>query len=379
MARLRRVLYLSNMDASLKFGSWEEQTLFLTRAFRKEGGLLLPAFTVMPGPAHLLPYTQAGCEVVCLNLSRFSFSTFRRLMQTLWRWRIEVVHWNCYHPLSLYLLLITLLSPTVRHYYTDHSSRPQEISTRPKPTSAVVRTLKKFLLKRYEKVFGVSQFVMDQMDHVGIWPQPHYWRHLINAERFIPNPIVRHSVRQAMGVSDECFVLLSVAHLIPEKGIDVVIRSLLSLPSPVLLWVVGTGPESEPLQDLCRQLALEDRVRFFGLQREVQPYLQAADCFVCSPLWQEAAGLVILEALACGLPVIASGVGGISESVEEGKSGFLFPPGDRVALSEHILRLHNDPHLRMAMSKAARSAVEERFSLHNRIDEYLAFYRVDSA
>lgn len=375
MLRLMRILYLSNLDISLKFGSYEEQCLLIARAFRKKGGLFLPTFTTTLDREAAAQYQTEGLEAVCLNLNRLRPFTLWHLVQTIRRHRIEIVHWNYYHPLSIYLWTVTVLAPTVKHYFTDHSSRSAEVP--PAGEGAIIRTLKRMLLKRYSKVFGVSRFVMEQIDRARVWPRPHAWAHFINTERFIPAPMVRYRVRQEMD-SHERFVLIIVAHVIPEKGVDVAIRSLITLPKSVVLWVVGEGHASGSLQDLCRQLALEDRVRFFGLQREVQPYLQAADCFVCPSRWQEAAGLVILEALACGLPVVATDIGGIPEFVEEAKVGFLFRSEDHTQLADRIRRLLDDPPLREAMSKAARAVAVEQLCIHKRIDEYLAFYSVDS-
>lgn len=395
MPNLMRTLSLFNLDASFKFGSVEEQTLLIARAFRKEDGLFLPAFTTPLDRQAAAQYRAEGLEVVCLNLNRLRLSTLRHLVQTIRRHRIEIVHWNWYHPLSGYLWMVTILTPTVQHYITDHDSRPAkmplvgervtcakdhdmfEFSDIVQVVEDIIRILKRMLLKRYAKVFGVSRFVMEQMDRARVWPRPHAWVHFINTERFAPAPTVRHEVRQEMD-SHNRFVLLIVAQLIPEKGVDVAIRSLKSLPESVVLWVVGEGPASGSLQDLCRQLALEDRVRFFGLQREVQPYLQAADCFVCPSRWKEAAGLVILEALACGLPVIATDIGGIPELVEDGKVGLLFRSEDHTQLADCIRRLLDHPPLRESMSKTARAVAVEQFCIHRRIDAYLAFYRVDS-
>jgi glycosyltransferase involved in cell wall biosynthesis len=103
--------------------------------------------------------------------------------------------------------------------------------------------------------------------------------------------------------------------------------------------------------------------------------MQAADCLVCPTVWDEAAGLVILEALACGLPAIASAVGGIPEVVEDSKTGFLFAPGDDGELADRIRRLASDPGSYRQMGLAARAIVIERFSTQKRLEAYLDLYR----
>jgi glycosyltransferase involved in cell wall biosynthesis len=112
-----------------------------------------------------------------------------------------------------------------------------------------------------------------------------------------------------------------------------------------------------------------------GLQVNVQPYLQAADVFVCPSLWAEAAGLVNLEAQACGLPVVASRIGGIPEYVVEGCTGLFFEPGDSETLAAHIRRLINEPELHRNMAAEARAWALEQFSPEVRLPELLDFYR----
>ena len=134
------------------------------------------------------------------------------------------------------------------------------------------------------------------------------------------------------------FVVLTVADLIEAKGIDVALRALTLLPENVVLWIVGTGVEAGKLHRLAEELGVSRRAIWHGSQEYVQPYMQAADCFVCPSLWAEAAGLVDLEAQASGLPVIASNVGGIPEYVADGCTGLLFPAGNAHELAERIRR-----------------------------------------
>ena len=168
-------------------------------------------------------------------------------------------------------------------------------------------------------------------------------------------------------------MLLTTAYLIKEKGIEVAVRALARLPESFVLWVVGDGPEFDALQALSGELGVQDRVHFLGLQSQVEPYMQAADAFVCPSLWAEAAGLVNIEAQACGLPVLASRIGGIPEYVKDGETGLLFPPGDADALARSALALQ-DPGRRRDMGRRARERAVQEFSVARRIDEYLDLY-----
>ena len=120
---------------------------------------------------------------------------------------------------------------------------------------------------------------------------------------------------------------------------------------------------------------MRDRVNFLGLQARVEPFLQAADAFVCPSLWAEAAGLVNLEAQACGLPVLASRIGGIPEYVADGRTGVLFPSGDAEGLAAAARGLLGRPDRFREMGREARELAVARFSAAARLEEYLSLYR----
>ncbi len=227
---------------------------------------------------------------------------------------------------------------------------------------------------RYRKTFCISEYVRGELQRQH-WPNLQVLYNFINTERFCPDPEPTATrCARSMGVGEE-FVALTVAYLIKDKGVDVAVRALAELPENVVLWVVGHGPERGNLEALAQDLSLGRRVRFLGSPRNVVPFMQAADCFVCPSVWKEGAGAVNFEAMACGLPDIASRIGGIPEFVEDGRNGFLFTPGDHRELAERIRRLYDDPELRHRMGQEARSIVVERFSTQSLLAEHLGVYR----
>jgi glycosyltransferase involved in cell wall biosynthesis len=369
---LQRVLYAIVLDPGQKFGSLEEQIYFLARAFQARGSLFLPLFLCPPAPGKTRQFEERGVAAECLDLRRFRPTTLWRLVRLIGRHGIDVVHWNFSQPIgNAYVWWLTLLRPGVKHYFTDHNSRS---GPAPGPRRGVRRLVKKALLRRYRRVVCVSRFVQECLERDRSWSNLLCLLHFINTDRFRPDGDARAELRRRLGAEDS-FVLMAVAHLIKEKGIDVALRALAELPPAVTLWVAGDGREADALRGLRDELGLGERVRFLGLQGDVAPYMQAADCLVCPSLWAEAAGLVNLEGLACGLPVIASRIGGIPEYVDDGETGLLFEPGDARRLAECVRRLHDDPDTYRRMSDAARARAVERFSVERRIDEYLDLYR----
>lgn len=141
---------------------------------------------------------------------------------------------------------------------------------------------------------------------------------------------------------------------------------------PARLLLVGDGPERVRAQQLAEQLGIADRVLFLGKQLSVAELLACSDLFLL-PSEHEAFGLVALEAMACGVPVIASEVGGLPEVVTAGESGFLTAVGDIDAMAEHgIALLSNDEMWQAASAAAQRDAA--RFSAERVVPMYEAYY-----
>jgi len=372
--RLRRVLYVIGLNPSLKFGSLEEQIFCLARAFKEEGGLFLPLFQSPLGPEAQAMYRSAGLTPEILSLESFNVPTLRRLVRLIHEHRIELIHWNLYPPINLYIHSLTFLMPRLRHYFTDHNTRELPLSL---PAIGLKRVLKKTLLRRYSRVFCISDFVLRCLEAEGVWRNASTATHFINTERFRPDDAMRLRVRTDLNVSER-FVVLLVAQLVEWKGIDVLLRALARLPENIVAWIVGDGPDAKLFKERCVALGIEGKARFFGYQLDVSRYMQGADCLVCPTLWAEAVGLVNLEALACELPVIGSRVGGIPQFVEDGRSGFLFTPGDDAKLADRIRRLAENPQERRRMGSEGRRIMIEQFSVDKRVGKYLDLYRVSS-
>ena len=195
-------------------------------------------------------YQAAGLQAEGLDLARFDAITLFRLLRLIYRLRIQLVHWNFYHPLNGYLWALTVLAPWVEHWFTDHISRAVPISH---PASGMKKAVKGMLLRRYSKVLCVSQFVLDCLKTEGTWANLSRCVHIINTDRFIPDQVQRSCIRNKTNAED-LFVVLAVAYLIRPKGIDVAIRALTELPEHIVLWVIGDGTESQ------RPIGVDQRV-----------------------------------------------------------------------------------------------------------------------
>jgi glycosyltransferase involved in cell wall biosynthesis len=138
----------------------------------------------------------------------------------------------------------------------------------------------------------------------------------------------------------------------------------------VRLLVVGDGPERGALQRLARELGVTERVIFAGAQKpERMPvYIAAADALLFPTELNEALPLILLQAMACGLPVIASRTGGIPDVIDRpGKSGLLVPPGEAAALVTAATRLYEDETLRSQLAEGALERAREAYTLERMV------------
>ncbi|MBI5669930.1 MAG: glycosyltransferase [Chloroflexi bacterium] len=184
----------------------------------------------------------------------------------------------------------------------------------------------------------------------------------VNADRF--KPIARADARAQLGLPPERQLLLFVGRIEPLKGVDTVLQALARLgrQSPNLLdtvrfAVIGgdlNNAELTRLRQFSADLGLEDCVEFLGAKDQAQlPLYYAASLAVVMPSDYESFGMVALEAMACGTPVIASQVGGLAYLIRDGETGFLVPVREPDALAERIGVLLADPHQREEMGQAA--------------------------
>lgn len=159
-------------------------------------------------------------------------------------------------------------------------------------------------------------------------------------------------------------VLLSVARLVPDKDHDTLLKAFARL-SPrhpeAQLWLVGNGPRRPILEQQVQNLGLSARVKFLPVQQDLRPLYQQADLFVLSSR-AEALPNVILEAMAAGLPVVATRVGGVPEAVMPEATGLLVASGDDAGLAAALGRLLDDPEERRALGRQARQRVLDHFS-----------------
>jgi glycosyltransferase involved in cell wall biosynthesis len=187
----------------------------------------------------------------------------------------------------------------------------------------------------------------------------------------------RQSVRREMGVGDDDFVILQVARLDYLKDHATAVRTLAEVVPcrpDVRLVLVGEGPELNAIQELVSRHKLEPHVRLLGLRKDVARLLPGADLFLLTSI-SEGIPLTVIEAMATGLPVVSTRVGGLPEVVEEGRTGLLESAGDHTALARAVCKLAGEPALRREMGRLGRERAEVHFSEREMHRQYDRLYR----
>jgi glycosyltransferase involved in cell wall biosynthesis len=185
------------------------------------------------------------------------------------------------------------------------------------------------------------------------------------------------SIRRDLGITDGAKVISIVARLRTEKGHRTLFKAAeivaASLSEPIHIVVAGSGYEEEPLKEIARSLN-EVQVHFVGHHEDIAPWFSVGD-IVVMPSYTEPFGLVAAEAMSCEKPLIASGVDGLLEVIENGVSGILVPPNNERALSEALLKVFDSPELAEQLGNNARKRVRAKFSMETMVNGWIDCYR----
>jgi len=139
------------------------------------------------------------------------------------------------------------------------------------------------------------------------------------------------------------------------------------------MYFAGEGPKLQEAQDYAENTGLSDRVYFLGNRKDVTELLHQSDLFALMSDW-EGLPLSILEAMRCGLPIIASDVGGVNEAVRQSKNGYLIPKNDSKELVDKLTMLLTKPALRLEMGNSGRKLYEDNFTFEKMHKETFSYY-----
>lgn len=248
-------------------------------------------------------------------------------------------------------------------YFAFRSPHPRSLTTIHDPFGMVPNSISLRAVQQSRAVIAISDFVARRcrQNYSGLEPVTIY-----NAQPNFPESLHEHRLEPAHFL---CF-----GRLAEEKGFDVAIRAFAQLPPGCSLEIVGEGPAAASLQALSRELAVE--VGFSGAltRSEVLERLDGCTAVVVPSRWEEPFGMVAIESMARGRPVIAARRGALPELVEEGRTGLLFSSENAAELAQHMQKLRQDPGFCASLGVRAALAVPERFPFSRFLEDHVRLY-----
>lgn len=199
---------------------------------------------------------------------------------------------------------------------------------------------------------------------------PEGFRRKLNTEE-------KQSLKRKLCLREDSFVIGTTGRLAKEKDQATLLKAssqIAQRATNVELVLAGDGPLRPELEKLAQELGLGDHVKFLGYRNDIAQLLNIFDVYALSSI-REGLSLSILEAMAAGLPVVATEVGGNPEVVIEGKTGYLVPCASAEKLGSAIMKLYNDRPLAQAMGEAGRKAIHEKFDLDHMASQYERLYK----
>jgi glycosyltransferase involved in cell wall biosynthesis len=235
------------------------------------------------------------------------------------------------------------------------------------------------VLRGADAFVAISRAIRDEMVAAGVAPERiTLIPNAVDTSVFRPpTPEEKAGLRRELGLASGETVFVYTGRLVRYKGLPLLLRAWGAVArgrAGLRLLLVGEGGEDmdnceAELKEYVRRHGLAPSVTFTGGVADVHRYLQASDAFVF-PTENEAFGISLVEAMACGLPCLASAAGGVTDIVTPGRDGLLVPPGDGAALEAGLRGLASDPAERARLGWAARATVVERFGVEAVVDEY---------
>ena len=290
----------------------------------------------------------------------------RRFAGAVRRYRPDVIHCHDYKSAAIAAIVVRDLHR--RLVFTVHGDLRKTVRSQ-----ALIK-IAHLALRRFHSVIAVSDAAIDDAQEYGVDPKRiHFILNAVDTQRFQPGGD-KIAARLALGLPADGFLIGTVSRMAEEKAHRVTLDAVSRLKMPWRLVLAGTGPLESDLRQQAKALGITDRTHFLGRVENIERVFHALDV-LAQPSFHEGLPLAVVEATACGVPIVATGVGDVPKIVIDGKTGILVPMDDPDALSTALTRLADDAELRQAYSMAGRAHAVERFGREAMAKSYEIIYR----
>jgi len=231
----------------------------------------------------------------------------------------------------------------------------------------IYNALDRMALRYAHKIIAVSEEIKAGLVKVGI--RESIIKVIQNSVETNNDTIIsrsnRNEIRSILNLQDNELVIGYVGRLSEEKGLRYLIDAISLLNEArltVRLLLIGDGPQRLHLENYAEEISLKKQIEFTGFQSQIDKWLPALDIFVL-PSLTEGTPIALLEAMANGLPAVASSVGGIPSIIRSGQNGILTQPGNPSEIAKAICDLHGNEHLRLNLGSEAKGTIREKFNV----------------
>jgi L-malate glycosyltransferase len=316
---------------------------------------------------------REGVPVVCFGRrAGFDAALPSRIAREIKRRDLEIMHAHQYTPFFYTSLAKIMAAKRFHLIFTEHGRHFPDV------VSMKRRIVNRFFLGRLaDEINAVCQFSVSALiEKDGFVNQRiELVENGIEVDQYGPAED-RNALRTHLGLDLDRKYILCVARFHPVKDHQTLIHAFARVAREHVntdLLLAGDGPLRDKLENQVSQLDLSKRVRFLGVRHDVPDLLRAADIFTLTSL-SEAASLTLIEAMATGLPVVVTDVGGNGEIVRSEFNGLMIPRGESEAASRAFSRLLSQPDFALRLGRAARESVLERYRLDRAVSRYRELY-----
>lgn len=309
-------------------------------------------------------------EIIKLTFRFDLFAAFR-LKELLNKYNIDILH--CHDYKANFIGFITSKPRKVKLITTLHGWTKAEARVK------FYECIDSFIMKHFEQVISVSDKIRGSLLKKGFSSKKIIVIHNGVETDYFGKKVVGVEYKKRIGIEGNFNVIGTVGRLSAEKGQKYLIEAVSEIvkhsPNTVFL-IVGDGPFKKLLKDTVISLGLERHIIFTGSfpREEMKNIYSLMDIFIL-PSLTEGFGLALVEAMAMGIPVIATNVGGIPEIIEHGKTGYLVPPADAKAISKAIIDLLSDKTKSELMGKAGQNFAKQEFSIYKSVTQIEQVYK----
>ena len=311
---------------------------------------------------------EARIEIKCLGKTPgFDHRMYPRLLRLFSNWQPDIVHTHI--QVLRYVLPTTLVFRNTRFLHTVHNLAEYEVEPR-------ARWIQRYSFRHGVVPIAVAEKVALSLKQLYQIQDCKVILNGIPTGQYARPRMTREEWRRRESFADDDVLFVSVARFAPQKNHSLLLNAFACGPghdSKAHLVLVGDGKNKDQLEAQARDLGIRNQVRFLGLRTDIPEVLGAMDVFALSSDF-EGNPLSVMEAMASGLPIVSTAVGGIPDSVEDRKEGMLVRPGDVTELASSMTLLLREKESRREFGRAAARRAREQFDVSKMVEAYGEVY-----